>query len=178
MHPHRYFVPEDIPTVRIHLAPHDFAIGSDAEASSRSAGSIVAIDHWTEGPLGRSRGHSRPASPQLLAATSATAGALGICGGRYTLTATMPAARMIGTMIGAYLMMGSYVTTLTSFKYFGKPNLRAGPNPWCIQLSIELFVAAQLQMRAANSELKGHVCEGSRPASKSNKSRSSEDQSL
>jgi hypothetical protein len=144
----------------------------------RDISSCRAHDHWTGGPLGRSRGHSRPASPQLLAATSATAGELGICGGRYTLTATMPAAKMIGTMIGAYLMMDSSVTALTSFKYFGKPNLRAGQAPGAFSCPSN-FVAAQLQMRAANSELKGRrACEGSRPASKSNKSRSSEDQNL
>jgi hypothetical protein len=70
----------------------------------RDISSCRAHDHWTGGPLGRGRGHSRPASPQLLAATSATAGELGICGGRYTLTATMPAAKMIGTIRSALLV--------------------------------------------------------------------------
>jgi hypothetical protein len=74
----------------------DASLSPEMTRRLRDISSCRAHDHWTGGPLGRSRGHSRPASPQLLAATSATAGELGICGGRYTLTATMPAAKMIG----------------------------------------------------------------------------------
>ena len=48
------------------------------------------------------------------------AGALYIPGGRYTVTAAMPRARIMGTMMGAYLMIGSYIMAMTSVSVSGR----------------------------------------------------------
>jgi hypothetical protein len=50
--------------------------------------------------------HSGPDIPTTFCGSMA--GAFDVPGGRYTVTAAMPRASIMGTMIGAYLMIGSY----------------------------------------------------------------------
>jgi hypothetical protein len=63
-----------------------------------------------------------PAGLLTAASCQATPGALDICGGRYTVTAMMPAASMMRTMMGTCLMMGSYVTALTPSSAAASPH--------------------------------------------------------
>lgn len=69
-------------------------------------------------PFANASAHTIGLDPRL-ASILATSGAVDTGCGRYRVTAMMPAARIAGTMTGAFRMMDSYVKAMTPLRVQG-----------------------------------------------------------